>query len=202
MQIKHDLIAPFLANSTQNGLAHHSLYSGSRFQAFKTSMSYDLEVILQHVNWQDSFICGYLSIKVVNLEIAPLTTFFDGEIISEKYPFSTNKWGANVETDKEYWGKFKAFERYQNTFNSPEFNYKELPKSDFVFMRWKEHFLLSDDDIIREINGAPIPGFYYICFTKSTGNLDGCYYHKPSEKYESFQLKHVPQRSIDIFEFR
>lgn len=33
-------------------------------------------------------------------EFPRLTTFFDGEIISEKYPFLTRKWEADEEIDR------------------------------------------------------------------------------------------------------
>lgn len=31
---------------------------------------------------------------------------------------------------------------YQKNFNSDDFDYDALEKSDYVFMRWKEHFLV------------------------------------------------------------
>lgn len=40
-------------------------------------------------------------------------------------------------------GKFAAFVDYQKNFNSDDFDYDELQKSDYVFMRWKEHFLVT-----------------------------------------------------------
>lgn len=193
-----DPVAPLLANSRQ--CIEDLIYNGSKFQGFimdesvKRSTPCDIEIILQHIHWQDCFICGYLNINT-NMGFSNLTSFFDGEFISEKYPFLTKKWEASEETDREYWGKFQGFENYQSTFNSSEFDYKALAESDYVFMRWKEHCILSDDDILRHINGGPIPGFYYICLTKSTGILEGCYYRKPSEKCEWFELNHVPPRT-------
>lgn len=32
-----------------------------------------------------------------------LTTFFDGEIISKRYPFLTRKWDADEEVDRKHW---------------------------------------------------------------------------------------------------
>lgn len=32
-----------------------------------------------------------------------LTTFFDGEIISKKYPFLTRKWDADEDVDRKHW---------------------------------------------------------------------------------------------------
>lgn len=35
-----------------------------------------------------------------------LTTFFDGEIISKKYPFLTRKWDADEDVDRKHWVTF------------------------------------------------------------------------------------------------
>ena len=39
-------------------------------------------------------------IKGLTEEYPTLTTFFDGEIISEKYPFLTRKWEADEDIDR------------------------------------------------------------------------------------------------------
>lgn len=105
-------------------------------------------------------------------------------------------------------GKFAAFSEYQKTFNSDDFDYDALAKSDYVFMRWKEHFLVGvalvlvhrregtgfrltfhsvlfpnqvPDHKIKNINGASFAGFYYICFQKSQAVMEGYYYHRSSE---------------------
>lgn len=106
--------------------------------------------------------------------------------------------------------KFSAFEnKYEKTFNSDKFDYDSLAKSDYVFMRWKEHFLVRKDTkdtiyyrnfrnemnclkfcffffqvpdhTIKDINGASFAGFYYICFQKSKAEMEGYYYHRSSE---------------------
>ena len=35
-----------------------------------------------------------------------MTTFFDGEIISIRYPFLTRKWDADEEVDRKHWVTF------------------------------------------------------------------------------------------------
>ena len=83
----------------------------------------------------------YCSIPSYHLSIIQeyptLTTFFEGEIISEKYPFLTRKWDASEEVDRKHWGKFPVFEPYLKTFNADDFSYVKLKESDEVFMRWK-----------------------------------------------------------------
>lgn len=59
--------------------------------------------IFQHVDEENSYLCGYLGIKGLTEEFPTLTTFFDGEIISKKYPFLTRKWDADEDVDKKHW---------------------------------------------------------------------------------------------------
>lgn len=58
---------------------------------------------LQHVDEENSYLCGYLKITGLTLEYPMLTTFFDGEIISKKYPFLTRKWDAEEDVDRKHW---------------------------------------------------------------------------------------------------
>ncbi|XP_069036842.1 glucose-induced degradation protein 4 homolog isoform X2 [Lepisosteus oculatus] len=177
------LIPPPPINTQQPGVATSLLYSGSKFRGHQKSKgnSYDVEVVLQ--------------------EYPTLTTFFAGEIISKKRPFLTRKWDADEDVDRKHWGKFQAFYQYAKTFNSDDFDYEELKNSDYVFMRWKEQFLVPDHTI-KDISGASFAGFYYICFQKSTATIEGYYYHRSSEWYQSLNLTHVPEHSAPIYEFR
>lgn len=59
--------------------------------------------IFQHVDEENSYLCGYLKIDGLTLEFPSLTTFFDGEIISRKYPFLTRKWDADEDVDRKHW---------------------------------------------------------------------------------------------------
>ncbi|EOB03188.1 Uncharacterized protein C17orf39 [Anas platyrhynchos] len=134
-------------------------------------------------------------------EYPTLTTFFEGEIISKKHPFLTRKWDADEDVDRKHWGKFQAFYQYAKTFNSDDFDYEDLKNGDYVFMRWKEQFLVPDHTI-KDISGASFAGFYYICFQKPAASIEGYYYHRSSEWYQSLNLTHVPEHSAPIYEFR
>ncbi|KAB7495160.1 UNVERIFIED_CONTAM: hypothetical protein RMT77_007514 [Armadillidium vulgare] len=190
-------------NSNQPGVTRSLLYNGSKFQGHQKSKgkSYDVEVVLQHVDETNSYLCGYLTIIGLTEEYQTLTTFFEGEIISEKYPFLTRKWEADEEVDKKHWEKFPSFHQYTKHFNSDAFDYSVLKDSEFVFMRWKEQFLVPDHTV-KNINGASFEGFYYICFQRSTATIEGYYYHRMSEWFQSLSLTHVPEHSIQIYEFR
>jgi len=59
--------------------------------------------LLQHVDMDNSYLCGYLKIKGLTEEFPTLTTFFDGEIISARFPFLTRKWDADEDVDRKHW---------------------------------------------------------------------------------------------------
>ncbi|ORY07753.1 hypothetical protein K493DRAFT_327748 [Basidiobolus meristosporus CBS 931.73] len=160
-----------------------SLYSGSKFQGQQRSgrSSYEVQVHLQYVDLSDSYLCGYLHIKGLTDDLPELTTFFDAEIIGPKYPFLTRKWEADELIDKQHWYNFMD--------------------NDFIFMRWKEHFLVPDHHV-RSIHGASFAGFYYVCFQRSTGTILGFYYHQNSEWFQQLSLQHIPQPYSSSFEFR
>ncbi|KAK3755912.1 hypothetical protein QZH41_019434 [Actinostola sp. cb2023] len=194
---------PLPPSTKQPGLAQSLLYSGSRFQGHQKSKGnrYDVEVVLQHVDDDNAFLCGYLKIKGLTEEFPTLTTYFDGEVIGRKHPFLTRKWDADEDVDRKHWGKFLAFYQFAKTFNSDSFDYTQLDNLDFIFMRWKEQFLVPDHKI-RDINGASFAGFYYICLQKSTASIEGYYYHRSSEWFQSLNLTHIPDHSQPIYEFR
>lgn len=60
-------------------------------------------IFLQYVDLENAYLCGYLKIKGLTDEYPTLTTFFDGEIISEKHPFLTRKWDADEDVDRKHW---------------------------------------------------------------------------------------------------
>ena len=63
----------------------------------------NLKLFFQHVDLENSYLCGYLKIKGLTEEYPTLTTFFDGEIISKKHPFLTRKWDADEDVDRKHW---------------------------------------------------------------------------------------------------
>ncbi|KAG9062669.1 GID complex subunit 4, VID24 [Linnemannia hyalina] len=140
--------------------------------------SYDVVVDIKHVNLNDSTLCGYLHIRGLTREYPELTTFFDAEIIGPQYSFLTQKWDATEDTDQEHWALFQQF---QGSLYNMESRQDDLKDGDVVFMRWKEHFLVPDHRV-EGITGASFAGFYYICYNKRTGHINGYYFHQSSEK--------------------
>ncbi|KAI1321826.1 GID complex subunit 4, VID24 [Mortierella claussenii] len=179
------------------------LYSGSKFQGRQTSKahSYEVMVDIKHVNLNESTLCGYLHIKGLTPEYPELTTFFDAEIVGPEYSFLTRKWDANEVTDKEHWGRFPPFKSMANVFSLEDTKY-DFRDKDVIFMRWKEHFLVPDHRVMG-IHGASFAGFYYICYYKLTGEINGYYYHQSSEMFQQLNLGHVAERpSFGSYEFR
>ena len=62
----------------------------------------------QYVDMEKSYLSGYLKIKGLTEEYPTLTTFFDGEIISARYPFLTRKWEADEEVDRKHWVRLRG----------------------------------------------------------------------------------------------
>eukprot|EP00160_Parvularia_atlantis_P001649 Unigene11328_Nuclearia_a/m.34607 Unigene11328_Nuclearia_a/g.34607 ORF Unigene11328_Nuclearia_a/g.34607 Unigene11328_Nuclearia_a/m.34607 type:complete len:250 (+) Unigene11328_Nuclearia_a:24-773(+) len=179
-----------------------ALLSGSVFAGCQRSgrSSYGVEVQLQHVNLDQSYLCGFLTITGLTEEQQQLTTFFDAEIVGPEHSFLTRKWDANEKIDRQHWNKFAAFAPYSRHFNDDAFRFP-LDQATHVFMRWKEHFLVPDHQV-KQIAGASFAGFYYICFNKAEGTIEGYYYHQNSEWFQSLHLRHVPQRTFAEYDFR
>jgi hypothetical protein len=186
----------------QSGCPLTLLHSGSVFRGHQQSKGskYQVEVVFQHVDYENSCVFGYLKIQGLTEDYPNLTTFFEGEIISRRYPFLTRKWDASEEVDRKHWGKFAPFRPFMKTFNTDDFSYDQMQGTDCVFMRWKELFLVPDHHI-TDINGASFAGFYYICFQQSKASIEGYYYHKLSEWYQSIELEHVPEKAVSVYQF-
>lgn len=186
---------------------------------------------LKHVDMSESFLCGYLRIQGGNprdsiekllfyfifcacaltsriklglTEDHPtLTTYFEGEMIGDKYTFQTRRpeWGSGEKNDYQHWARFPAYRPLAGKAKRPEFNYKNFAQKEHIFMRWKEYFLVPDHRV-KQISGASFEGFYYIEFNQITGSVNGIYFHAKSEKFQKLELKHVPERYFGAVEFR
>ncbi|RKP04861.1 vacuolar import and degradation protein-domain-containing protein [Thamnocephalis sphaerospora] len=177
-----------------------ALYSGARFEGEQRSgiHSYRVVVHIQHVDLAASFLCGYLHIHGLTADYPELTTFFEAELVGRHHSFLTRKWEAGEEVDRKHWIKFQAFKNFERTFNRDDFHY-DFHGQDFVFMRWKEHFLVPDHRV-QSIHGASFAGFYYICYQISSGTITGFYYHRNSEWFQNLSLQHRPELSSATYE--
>lgn len=139
------------------------LFSGATFRGTQKSgrMSYDVSVQIVNVDLAASHLCGYLNIRGLTDDWPELTTYFDAEIIGQKYGFLTNKWGATEADDMKHWSRFTPFRPIRSTLTRPGLRFNHMNKP-FIFMRWKERFLVPDHRV-RDISGASFAGFYYVC---------------------------------------
>jgi hypothetical protein len=172
------------------------LHPGSVFKGHQRSgkNSYPVTVEIKHVDLATSYMCGHLSIGGLTQELPNLTTFFEAEIIGPKHSFETSKWSASHETDQRHWSKFQAFNHHMAAFASGSKAELAALASDldhaFIFMRWKELFLVPDHTV-RDIKGASFAGFYYCCYEAASCTLHGYYFHTGSELFQSLHLKPV-----------
>lgn len=152
---------------------------------------YNVEVTILTVDIEQASMSGYLQICGLTPDHPTLTTFFTGEIIggpNQKHSFRTRDpaWGASDKTDLTHWSRFPAWRplslhaKRNINFVYP-LNHEDWWQQEYVFMRWKEHFLVPDYKL-KSIQGASFEGFYYICFNQVEGRVSGIYFHAKSEK--------------------
>ncbi|XP_003367302.1 conserved hypothetical protein [Trichinella spiralis] len=69
---------PLPVSKVSDGISRNFLYNGSRFNGCQKSKgnSYDVEVIIQHCDLEEEYLCGYLMIKGLTDDYPHLTTFF------------------------------------------------------------------------------------------------------------------------------
>jgi glucose-induced degradation protein 4 len=186
--------------ATNNNICS-TLYAGSKFTGYQRSgrSTYNVCITIIDFDLSRSFMCGYLKIKGLTDDWPDLCTFFEGEIIGAEYSFLTRKWEANESIDRQHWSKFPSFAPLMDSFNQDGYVYDM--NSRYLYMRWKEHFLVPDHKI-KNINGASFAGFYYICFDKKNGTIEGIYFHQNSEWFQQLHLEHAGEYSFGSFEFR
>ncbi|KDN48892.1 hypothetical protein K437DRAFT_222453 [Tilletiaria anomala UBC 951] len=157
------------------------LYPGALFTGTQRSgrSTYDVSVRIVNVDLPSSMLCGYLNIRGLTEDWPELTTYFDAEIIGSKHGFITGKWGATEADDQKHWSRFLPFRPLKPALVKPALTFNHLNKP-YVFMRWKERFLVPDHRVReRDINGASYAGFYYVCVELGDDNLSR-YFTSPS----------------------
>ncbi|WFD31364.1 hypothetical protein MSPP1_002399 [Malassezia sp. CBS 17886] len=169
-----DPYAPDLPADLTNARAQPSyrgcLHPGTMFSGTQRNgrNSYNVTVEITNVNMRASKLGGYLKICGLTKEYPELTTYFDAEVVGSQYGFVTGKWGASEADDLEHWSRFPEFQALRRAPSYPHFEHGNQP---FVFMRWKEQFLVPDHRV-RSINGASFAGFYYVYVQLGDGRAD------------------------------
>ncbi|CAO1637491.1 unnamed protein product [Parajaminaea phylloscopi] len=140
------------------------LYPGALFRGTQKSgsLSYDVTVEILNVDLPNSHLDGYLNILGLTEDWPEMTTYFTAEIIGREHRFVTDKWGATRSDDMKHWARFDPFEPLRSTAEQDcKFNHMSN-RTNAVFMRWKERFLVPDWRV-QDIHGASFAGFYYVC---------------------------------------
>ncbi|KAK6459671.1 vacuolar import and degradation protein-domain-containing protein [Scheffersomyces xylosifermentans] len=205
---------------------------------------FHIKVEFKTVDFLNSIVTGFLQISGLTEDHAEIITCFKGEIINN--PLNAYNWQSrdkksvhdfNVKyysfiTENKYWGSYAKndFEHWKRLTGSAHLTDDELEKrlqdiqrgeddNQYIYMRWKEKFLLPDSRI-KQISGASFEGFYYIVLniggmgnptnsnplsfsnSISPGSISGLYYHKSSEKFQSLNLRYVEDRGVSsTFQF-
>ncbi|CCO28098.1 putative protein C17orf39 homolog [Rhizoctonia solani AG-1 IB] len=184
-----------------NNTRQDCLYPGASFVGIQKSgrNSYNVSVTIVNVDFPGSTLCGYLTIENLTDDHPQLTTYFDAEIIGPKYGFLTQSYGASEMDDMTHWGRFDSFRAIKSEMRRPglTIRQKSLSERGFVFMRWKERFLVPEHQV-RGIRGASYDGFYYVCVqlnspTESPSATHSHSFREPTSPVQSYHpLPHPP----------
>jgi len=179
-----------------------TLYPGTKFCGYQTSgeKRYNVEVRIKEVDLSTSYLCGDLVIYGLTPQYPELATYFDAEIIGDRYDFRTGKWNSTFDVDLQHWRRFEPFAEIEKEYTAGKYVH-DISSSDIIFMRWKERFIVPVQKA-NKLKGASFAGFYYICFNRSTGRIDGLYYHAQSEMYQRLYLTLEEDRKFGICDFR
>ncbi|GAA6063440.1 hypothetical protein JCM10212_005613 [Sporobolomyces blumeae] len=148
-------------------LGRGPLHAGSTWVGVQRSgrNEYDVKVKIDTVDVESGTLTGTLEIRDLTPELDSLVTFFEGEIVSETGPgFLTNNYGATREDDMRHWKRFPPFvrNRLEQQMAGDKLNLKGASKKPYLFMRWKEKFVLPEHKV-EAIHGASFAGLYYLC---------------------------------------
>lgn len=198
---------------------------------------YDIKVELKTVDLLSLVVTGFFQISGLTDEHPLITTCFKGEIINN--PLNRLEWGSEGVPNRPYsfiteqrsWGSFPKndLDHWRKLTGAPaNTSEEELAErlrriyageqdTQYIYMRWKEEFLLPDLRI-KLLKGASFEGFYYIVLNIGAGangpspdtfssdiipgTINGLYFHTQSDKFQSLSLRYVEDRGVShAFEF-
>lgn len=199
---------------------------------------HDIRVELKSVDLVNLVVTGFFQILGLTDEHPLITTCFKGEIINnplrstawrdkhqhiKDYAFITEHrdWGLFPQNDLDHW---KTLIRASQPMSEPALKDSLLDihsgrlDSQFVYMRWKEEFLLPDLRI-KQLKNASFEGFYYVVLNIGGGPSDpetegfstriipgtvsGLYYHTQNDKFQLLSLRYVEERgTAGVYDFQ
>ncbi|SCW01270.1 LAFE_0D08878g1_1 [Lachancea fermentati] len=152
-------------------------------------------------------VTGFLTIRGLTNQHPEITTFFEGFAVMDTVGFLSSAMPAELgalkghdQIDLEHWLNFPCFKELcmhtgdgadgNNVLHSiinGTYTHRDYLSNRFIYMRWKEKFLVPDAEI-DSVEGASYDGYYYIVHDQATGNILGFYYHKDAEKFQQLEL--------------
>ncbi|QLG70293.1 hypothetical protein HG535_0A02310 [Zygotorulaspora mrakii] len=154
---------------------------------------------------------GFLTIRGLTNQHPEISTYFESFAVTHKdLGFLSSTWSkdramtsymADDQTDLEHWLNFPSFKQLflgpgcDSENRTPTINdllngqesFGDYLENRYIFMRWKEKFLVPDA-LIDGVEGASYDGFYYIVHDQVTGAIQGFYYHEDAEKFQQLEL--------------
>jgi len=150
-------------------------------------------VTIQGYDHERGYICGSMEAQNLPTSDETVITFWEGEIVDNiNYSFFTGRWDATRAKDIEHWGKFQPFRQYKEAVITGNGGRSlDMSTSRFVFMRWKEQFFVN----VSPDCGLTIAGFYYLCFDRQQGRIEGYYHDANSSPWQKLDLSVTPGAS-------
>lgn len=189
-------------------------FTGYQISGYK---KYQITVELKTTNFPHSgstcslltpHLCGYLTIQGLTNQHPEITTYFESFLVNESIGFLSSSipeelsdLKSNNENDLEHWLNFPNFrELCMNNYGNSntlqkiilgEYCHMNYLDERFIYMRWKEKFLVpqSQIDSVDKVEGASYDGYYYIVHDQFLGGILGFYYHKDAEKFQQLELQ-------------
>ena len=159
------------------------------------SESWDLKVTIEEADFKRGYVCGTMHATGFNCGDSaqggsPVATFWEGEIVDNvNHSFYTQKWGANKSIDRKHWSRLAPFTRRLRELvpggGQLEQEPVDLASQPYVYLRLKEKYFLNEEPG----GNLTIAGFYYLCVSRSTGEISGYYFDPNSTPYQRVSLQ-------------
>lgn len=131
---------------------------------------WEVQAQIQRLDLASGYIAGTMEAANVPDALAPVRTFFEGEI-NVNHSFYTADWDACADTDFKHWSKFEPFQKIHAEVVKHGGRCPSLASHSHVYMRWKEQFFLTGSEC-----RLTIAGFYYLACNRITGQVLGYYF--------------------------
>lgn len=147
--------------------------------------SWAVSVTLLGYDHSQGTVCGHMQASNLPNEAAPVTTYFEGEIVdNNNHTFYTPRWGATAASDIRHWRQLPGFAALQGEVVASGGRAAGLAESAWAYLRIKEQFFVQQG----EEGGLSIAGFYYLALHRVTGEVQGLYYDPASMPDQALAL--------------